>query len=329
MTTWIIGGVLALALSFLFTRIAILVLQKRLIDTPNERSSHSIPTPRGGGIAIGLSVLASSVVMALASDVQFPWIWLLAPLSMAALGFLDDAFQLGIRIRFSVQLLASALITTYALLPFNLDTVFFVASLVVLTVGLTWLTNLYNFMDGINGIAAIETITVASAMAIVFWTIGNTTFIPVLILLAASALGFLYWNFPRASIFMGDVGSLYLGFALGALAIATSLDNILIASAWLIMLSVFITDATCTLLRRLLSGQRFWQAHRLHAYQKMAVRFGTHTTPSLAVAFYNLGWCLPIAWSVMHTNLPYWAGLCVVYIPLVLVAAFFKAGKQE
>lgn len=182
-------------------------------------------------------------------------------------------------------------------------------------------------MDGIDGIAGVEAVTVAAGAALLLWVRGDAAMAGVLVLLAAAVLGFLAWNWPPARIFMGDVGSAYLGFVLGVMALATSAEGPLNLWVWLILLAVFITDATVTLLRRLLRGERWYEAHRTHAYQHAARRFGSHRKVTLAVGALNVLWLLPLAGVACALPGYGWWLAVVAYLPLLLLAVKFGAGQ--
>ncbi|MFI3222772.1 MAG: glycosyl transferase, partial [Methylococcaceae bacterium] len=194
---------------------------------------------------------------------------------------------------------------------------------------LVWVLNLYNFMDGIDGLASIEAITVSLGAALLYvlqTEISALWIAPVL--LAVTVCGFLVWNFPPAKIFMGDAGSGFLGIVLGLLSIqATWLDSSFLWS-WLILLAVFITDATWTLFRRLLRGDKVYQAHCSHGYQYAARYYQSHKKVSLAVAVINLVWLLPVALCVGLKHIDAGLGLLLAYVPVMLLAIFFRAGQR-
>ncbi|MDH3719612.1 MAG: glycosyltransferase family 4 protein, partial [Planctomycetota bacterium] len=200
---------------------------------------------------------------------------------------------------------------------------------VLAVVFLVWLTNLYNFMDGIDGIAAVETIFVAGAAAAIAYT-GDTHFILVLeIGIAAACIGFLIWNWPPAKIFMGDVGSGFVGFALGALAIVSAQQGLLPIWTWLILAGVFVADATVTVIRRMARGERWYEAHRSHAYQRLARRHGNHRSVTLLVCAVNVAWLLPIAAASASWPDLGWMLTIVAWLPLLVAAAFLGAGLPD
>lgn len=193
---------------------------------------------------------------------------------------------------------------------------------------LVWLLNLYNFMDGIDGIAGVEALIVGAGGTVVYWLAGMPMTgdggLPVL--LAAAALGFLMWNLPPARIFMGDAGSGFLGLILGTLSLQAAMARPVLLWCWLVLLGVFIVDATVTLIRRLLRGERVYEAHRSHAYQHASRELGTHLPVTLAVAAINVFWLLPWALAIASGRIEGVVGLVVAYIPLMVLAFRFRAG---
>jgi UDP-N-acetylmuramyl pentapeptide phosphotransferase/UDP-N-acetylglucosamine-1-phosphate transferase len=261
------------------TRVVLGALRRRaVLDRPNERSSHSVPTPRGGGIAIVATVLpawALAVALGLAPPAALAAA--AGALLLAALSFLDDLRDLPAGLRLAGQLVAVALCLPLlpgaghvfqGLLPRWLD---------LAAAGLLWLwfVNLYNFMDGIDGIAGTETACAAGGLALVVLLAGGAPGHPAIaalaLPLAAAGAGFLVWNWHPARIFMGDVGSVPLGFLLGWLLLAAAASGLWAPA--LILPLYYLADASWTLGRRLLRGERIWQAHREHFYQR-AVQAG-------------------------------------------------------
>lgn len=311
-------------------------LARSLLDVPNARSSHAVPTPRGGGLAIVLAFLA--VLPILAVEEVLPWSAMWALLGggawVAALGFLDDHGHVAARWRLLGHFIAAAWVLAWlgglpplrvADVPLELGWLGHGLALV----GLVWLLNLYNFMDGIDGIAAVEAICVSFGGALIYGILGHHAMIWAPLALGVAVLGFLYWNFPPARIFMGDVGSGFLGLILGAMALqAVWVVNELLW-AWLILLGVFVVDATWTLLRRLLRWERVYEAHRSHAYQFASRRCNRHLPVTLAVALLNLLWLWPLATVVALGYLEGVVGVFIAYIPLGWLAWHFKAGVTE
>jgi len=313
-------------------------LSKKLIDIPNERSSHTTPTPRGGGIAIVLTFLVLLPFLELFDTNSKELLWALfgAGTWVALIGFIDDHGHIPARWRILLHVVAAgwALIWLGGLpaisifgLIINLSWFGHLLALVYLV----WLLNLYNFMDGIDGIAGIEAVTVCLSGLILYVVspVGNSIWVAPMLLLAASVFGFLIWNFPKAKIFMGDVGSSFLGIILGILSIQAAWVNPEMLWVWIIMLGAFITDATVTLIRRVLRNEKFYEAHRNHAYQYASRKIGRHTTVTLVFAAINLFWLLPVASLIVMDWLDGALGFIIAYIPLILLAIHFKAGAKD
>lgn len=332
MIKWLALFAFTLITSWLLSRVVLHHLGKRLLDTPNNRSSHQSPTPRGGGIAIAASVLIAAFLATTMGYLDKSiWAWLIAPaILISLLGILDDFFNLSIKLRLAIQFI---LATTGILLLRTTQPSFSLldyALLITMIFFVTWMTNLYNFMDGINGLAALELISVCTGMILIYTLLDTReSSIYLMLILAASVCGFLYWNFPNARLFMGDSGSLFLGFCLGLLALESANENLNLVAAWLIMLAVFVVDATYTLLYRIISGQAFSQAHKSHSYQKCAVKYQSHARVTLTIVAINILWLFPLALGTAINFLHPLIGLVIAYIPLLAIAKTFKAGRPS
>jgi Fuc2NAc and GlcNAc transferase len=195
---------------------------------------------------------------------------------------------------------------------------------------LVWLLNLTNFMDGIDGIAGIEAITVCLGGVLLYVVAvpGATSWLAPFVL-ASATIGFLVWNWPPAKIFMGDAGSSFLGLMLAALSLQAGWVAPKLFWSWVILLGVFVVDATVTLIRRMARGKKFYEAHRSHAYQHAAQRWGAHLPVTLAVGAINLCWLLPVALLVALGSLDGMLGVLIAYAPLVAAALWLKAGKPS
>lgn len=307
-----------------------------LIDVPNQRSSHLVPKARGGGVAFALTFLASLLVLVTNADVDNHL--LIAVLGagtvVAVLGFLDDFTDVSIRWRLLGHF-ASAIWALYwlgGLPPLSVFGYAFdlgVIGHVLAAVYIVWLLNLYNFMDGIDGIASVEAVCVCLGGALLYVLLGATNLALVPVLLAASVAGFLCWNFPHARIFMGDAGSGFLGLILAVLSLQAAWFKSDLLWSWIILLGVFVVDATFTLLRRLLRGDKVYEAHRSHAYQYASRQFAGHRPVTLSVLLINLAWLLPMAVLVGLGYVDGLLGVVIAYLPLVLLAVKFKAGQLE
>lgn len=329
MNNWIALCLLSFALSFFLSRIIIQLLGKRLIDIPSDRSSHNLPTPRGGGIAIATAIILISAGAGVYGS-ALPWAPLILFTLIAILGALDDFMSLSVRVRLLIQFFLSLIAVMICVHELNNLDVGMIALSGLCVIALVWQCNLYNFMDGINGIATIQAICVCLMMGIILHqTNNNPAIVKLLVITGMACAGFLYWNFPNARIFMGDTGSLFLGFIFGFAAIKTSIGSIDIAAAWLISMAVFIVDATYTLSIRLLTGQKFYLPHRSHSYQKLALKLNSHTKATFFVCLVNIGWHFPIALLMMRGILNPFVALILAYTPLMIIAIKLKAGRPN
>jgi len=274
-------GLFFLAL-FLTYVIKEFTLKKNILDIPNERSSHTVATPRGGGLAIiitlfvGLFIYKESI-----NDELFFALFCVTPIVIVSL--IDDIVTLSSKVRFAVQALSSFL-ALYCLGGVDsVDFIWFEFSGVWLNVVafilILWLTNLYNFLDGIDGYAGSQTVTVGLGVFLLF-----NNFIGLLLIVAS--LGFLVFNWHKASIFMGDVGSASLGFIIAILAVSDMGSGHIYS--WLVLLSLFWYDATVTLFRRYLNNETITEAHRKHAYQRLTQMGWSHAKVVIYAIIFNL-----------------------------------------
>jgi Fuc2NAc and GlcNAc transferase len=264
-------------------------ISRSLLDIPNERSSHQIATPRGGGLAISAVILGGVLLLlGLGALDRATAYALLGGFGISCIGWLDDRGHVPAIWRASVHLLA-ALWALYWLggLP-SVHLGAFEWSLQgfgvpIAALGIVWMTNLYNFMDGIDGIAAGEALVVGSFGVCLLMFQAAPGLATVCALIAGSSAGFLVWNWAPAKIFMGDVGSSLLGFLFGVLAVASENSRAIPLLLWILLLGAFTVDATATLLRRFVRGERWYAAHRSHAYQKAVLAGLRHAQVTSAV----------------------------------------------
>jgi Fuc2NAc and GlcNAc transferase len=323
----------ALVLTGLVRRYA---LAANLLDVPNSRSSHTRVTPRGGGLAIVAALLAGLVILAGLRVVpsQLAWAALIGGGLVAATGFLDDRGHVHPALRLAAHFAAAGvvLVALGGLPPLPvfggvLDLGW--PGQLLAAVYIVWLINLTNFMDGTDGIAAVQGVTVPAGAAAAYVLAGSPTGAVVgPLLLSAAALGFLPWNWAPARIFMGDVGSGFLGLAFGALSIHAAWVDGPLFWVWVILMGVFVVDATTTLVRRVARGETFHEAHRSHAYQHAARRY-SHRTVATVTAAVNLLWLLPVAMLVALGVLGGATGVIIAYAPLLGFAIHFGAGAPE
>jgi Fuc2NAc and GlcNAc transferase len=329
--------VLLFVVSALITAGVRLVFVRRgLFDVPNSRSSHSVPVPRGGGVGI-VVVFLSSVVWILSRNLipaRLAWALIVGGLAIAIAGFLDDRFGLPPWPRLAVHILAAGwavwcLCAMQPLQPGSSDVFWTWVARAADIAALVWLTNLFNFMDGIDGLAGMEAVLVSAFGAVLMLQDGLRGDSQLSWSLAAASLGFLVWNWPPAKIFMGDIGSGFLGFTLGTLALFSSRSKPELLWSWLILLAAFLVDATFTLLRRMISRARWYDAHRNHAYQHAVQACTSHAKVTLAVAAINIGWLLPLAWAAYRYPQAAPAFAAVAFAPLVVIALRFEAGREQ
>jgi Fuc2NAc and GlcNAc transferase len=317
------GVLLAFAATLLLTAwVRAFALSHGRVDVPNARSSHTRPTARGGGAAIAAVLITCVLVLGFIGALN-PVVAIgcgIGGALVALVGYLDDVLGLAVTPRLSVHLLAALLIAGVVVFARDADAgAFFpalprVAVLLLLVLATTWSINLFNFMDGIDGIAASEAAFVSAASALLA-SLGpaQSGWTMLALLTFGASLGFLPWNWPSARIFMGDVGSGFLGFWLAALAIGFHSSGTLPIWSSATLAAVFIADATTTLIRRALRGEQWYEAHRSHGYQILARRLRSHFKVTSLVWLVNVVFLLPLAYlSVLCEQLAPWIALAAV-----------------
>jgi Fuc2NAc and GlcNAc transferase len=325
------------ALSWLLTRaMRKLALSRGILDVPNERSSHRQPTPRGGGVAIvaTATMCFALLVVGRRLDTQLSAA-LAGSLLVAAVGFFDDRESLRPAVRLAAHGVAAAwaMVWLGGLPQLRIGAHFISlgwAGYLLGGLGIVWAVNLFNFMDGVDGIAASEAIFIALAGALLNPLLEAHAGVASAALVLASACGgFLAWNWPPAKIFLGDVGSGYLGYVIVVLALGATRDNPVALWVWLILGGAFFVDATVTLLRRILRREQVHAAHRTHAYQWLARRWNSHGEVTLAVLGVNLLWLFPCA--VFAGLRPALAAATVIFAlaPVAVLAIIAGAGRLE
>lgn len=321
-------------LSWYITRCYLLFAQDReILDTPNHRSSHSTPTPRGGGISFVIVFLLVSSALGAVHSISFrETIGLLAGVLVAAAGYWDDCVEVSIRLRLMIQI-AAASITIFcfdgiaAVLPPSPTRLIAWMVSVFMVLAFVWLINLTNFMDGIDGLAGTEALIVSAVCCLLSsYRHGFDGLSLLLAVLSVSALGFLCFNWSPAKIFMGDVGSSFLGYCFAALALLAALHQRLSLWTPIILLGVFVIDASLTLMTRIARGDKWYSPHHTHAFQHLARRYG-HRRTTLTVAAVNIVWLTP--WAILADQHPSLGFACLItaWLPLIVGVHSLRAGQ--
>jgi Fuc2NAc and GlcNAc transferase len=313
-------------------------LRKQLLDIPNERSLHTVPTPRGGGAAIVLVFFASIAALTATNFATTTNAAILIGCGalVALTGFLDDRQLLSharsrLALHFIAAVIAVSVLGGLPTLPvFGTDVSIGIFGGILATIYLVWLLNLFNFMDGIDGISGAEVVSVCSAAAfLIHRTTDDYNIASLPLALTAATLGFLVFNWPPAKIFMGDVGSGFVGFIIGIFSLIAADSVGSLGWVWVILLGVFIVDATVTLIGRLFRKQKPHVAHRSHAFQHLALRFESHKPVTIGVVAINLFWLFPVAFAVTEGRIDGFVGVLIAYTPLTIAALVFGAGTPS
>jgi len=276
-------AVVSFLVSFVVLRLLLAKFGRVALDRPNARSLHETPVPRLGGVAVMLGALAA---VPFTTTTQLLAVGL--AVLLAALSLVDDLRGVPTIVRLACHLVAAAVLVAYALLPMAW------AAIVVLALAVTWMTNLFNFMDGSDGLAGGMACIGFGACALAALAAGHGALAAVCIALSASAAAFVLFNFHPARIFLGDVGSIPLGFLTGALGIVGWSEDVWPLWFPLLVFGLFIGDATLTLLKRLARGERVWQAHRSHYYQRL-VQLGAGHRGTALVSYALMLFCAAAA----------------------------------
>lgn len=287
--------VAAAILSWLLASRVRLYALDRLLDIPNERSSHSAPTPRGGGLAIAVTAIGGIIISAMLHwvdrDIAIALVG--GGAMIAAVGWVDDHRSLSALTRFTVQFLSAgwAIYWLGGLPSLSVGAATLhlgMVGSVLGIIGIVWAINLYNFVDGIDGLAAGEAISTGVIGGLILLAMGQTGLATVALIVAAANAGFLPLNWAPARLFMGDVGSGMLGYLFAVLAIASENSGAVPLLLWVLLLGAFVFDATVTLCRRVANGHPWHHAHHSHAYQRMVQAGRSHAQVSSTILVINL-----------------------------------------
>ena len=323
---WLAVSLFTGVLSF-FSCIKVMALAEKsgMIAQPGERQSHDVATPAGGGLGLIFSIVVTS--LCLQSVLPIPSFWwqnmLPGILLLAIVGWRDDKHPVSPLLRLSVQLAVSLWLLGFGWLQFSLRDVGLFASA---TVAMVWLMNLYNFMDGSDGMAGFQGVFAGLVMAVLFQTGEQYAMALLALAVAAACAGFLPLNFPRARVFMGDVASVPLGFIFASLAVYGIQTGSVGLPVSILVMSVFIVDATLTLLTRVLCGERWYTAHAQHVYQRLIAQGWSHRQVLVAYQAINVILVLPAI--VLAEINPQYAVVTVGLTFLLLGACWHIANRR-
>lgn len=290
------AGAWALVASALSGPLVLRMISGRVVDTPNQRSSHSIPTPRGGGISLIVGVSAGLFVARNELEGLEPIFWI--ALALGILGLVEDIWGLKVPVRLAIQAVVSLIGAALIVSSSQVAMWIYVAVVAVAALWLVGFTNIFNFMDGINGIAGVQLVIAGVAWGVLGVLENHDAIVFLGVVTAGAAAGFLPWNFPRAKFFMGDVGSYFAGGWL-ALAVVFGIQQGVDPVAMVAPLLVFVADASVTLILRMARREDWLRPHRSHVYQRLVICGWSHTKTTLffvivAVAMVAFG----LAWRV-------------------------------
>ena len=303
-----------------------LLLKHQIMDKPGARSSHSGSIPRGGGIALVPVILIGWITLSEFGLAHMRQISVIASMTalMAIISWFDDVGNLSVKSRLSVQ--AMAVTISMLLLPTNFMFLEFLTHpLGIIVVGTAWLwfINVFNFMDGIDGITGVETISICVGTALILGFQGSGGDVSCLaVIVAASTVGFLAWNWHPAKLFLGDIGSIPLGFLVGWLLICLAREGQWAAA--LILPSYYLVDATLTLISRAVRLEPIWKAHRQHFYQQAVAGQLSHSQAARAVAIVNI-WLIACA---LVSTIMILAGLVGAFFGIVALLCYFRLLSQ-
>lgn len=272
----LILSIVFLILSAVLTKVfCVLAQDTRLMDKPNSRSMHFKPTIRGGGLVfIGLALLSLPLLGYLTqTSFHNQWVLMLSILLIATVSFLDDLYHLSVKPRFLVHC-ATALLVALFIRPEQLNFGFFSISYPILIIPFVFVValgaiNHFNFMDGLDGFCASQAVFLCAAYAVLFAIHGASFYLSFCLVLSCSLIGFLIFNFPPAKLFMGDTGSATLGLITFCIALIAQQQFEIPILYWFMLNGLFLFDATCTLIRRIINKEKWFAPHRKHAYQRL------------------------------------------------------------
>lgn len=311
-----------------------IAIRNAWLDIPNHRSSHRELTPRSGGLVILLMYTFLLVFQLITGQLQVvEWGVLVIPIGVGLIGFVDDTVSLYPSFRFfGYLLLVAVMVTAFMPLPlvnvweYSIESDWMLLAIYVLA--MTWLINLFNFMDGINGIAAGQFIFVVVASYFLLPVLVSYQF-DIMLVVVASVVGFLCWNFPFGKVFLGDVGSTFLAAILAVLMLFTIKYQGASPWMWFILCASFIVDTGYTLIVRIYTRQVWYQPHASHAYQILARRWSSHGKVVVLMMLLNILWLWPLAWLAAQSTGAGVMWAVVACLPLIAICRLVNAGKAS
>ncbi len=306
---------------FLYRRIAV---KKSILANPNFRTLHENPIPKGGGIVFSFIFVACVLMLWWLGKLTEDMFWVLGVGGFVAalFGFLDDITN----IRASRKLIVQVCLSGWVLFWFDggpLSHIDWIPGFIAIPLSLlflVWIINAYNFMDGIDGMAVSGAVFVSGSLALVMLlTHGSLELTTLFFLLIASVGAFMVFNWPPASIFMGDAGSVFLGYVFGSLILVTVSNGEISVWTWLTVFGYFFADTTVTQISRVILVKKWYGAHRSHAYQNLARITGSHLKITMGVTAYHLVWILPLTlWTVLQPEMAIVAAVLAITPGVVL-----------
>ncbi len=309
-----------------------------VLDDPTHRSLHDVPKPRTGGIAIFISIFATWLIIALTQDVEkFIYYVLVGLCLLSVISYIDDRYSIPQIWRLLIHILAAILLVLSGIglsasdiqVDKFIDNTFVLNGLTILVV--VWCINLYNFMDGMDGLAGGMGVIGFGCLAWLGWFAGNNLFMLMALIIAAANLGFLLHNFPPAKIFMGDVGSITMGYLLAFFSLWGIQAKIFMWWIPILIFSPFIVDATITLIKRLYNREKVWEAHKSHYYQKLVQSgWGHRKTAIYEYILMATIACSVIAVQALNSDtLTFFLTLVWLLIYIVIIFVVSRLGTQS
>ena len=324
--SWCAVGLIAGILSYICcARVLAIALKSGMIVHPGERQSHQHATPTGGGLGIVISIVATATCLELILSLPDFWWKNVLPgvLLLTIVGWRDDRLPVSALLRLLIQLAVSIWLLGFGWWEISIrEIVIFAVSLLAMV----WLMNVYNFMDGSNGMAGFQGVFAGLAMAVLFQIDGEYAMAIIAVTVAAACAGFLPLNFPRAKVFMGDVSSVPLGFIFASLAFYGTQTGSLGLPLSILIMSVFLVDATLTLLSRAFRGERWYTAHAQHVYQRLIAKGWSHHR--VLVIYQSINVLLVLPAIVLAKIYPQYALMVLGLVLLSLGAGWHIANRR-